>query len=96
MKTVNSIFFKVLFLFALISTGNTLHAQEIDLGELELGKEYELTIYKPCKATFTAPETGTIVASCTRSYWPEPYLDPEYTKPVRYTHSYTSNGSIWE
>ena len=71
-------------------------AQEVDLGELELGKEYELTIYKPCKATFTAPETGTIVASCTRSYWPEPYLDPEYTKPVPYTHSYTSNGSIWE
>lgn len=96
MKSIGSIFFKVFFLLTFICTAVDLHAQEIDLGELELGKEYELTIYKPCKATFTAPETGTIVASCTRSYWPEPYLDPEYTKPVRYTHSYTSNGSIWE
>lgn len=96
MKTINSIFLKVLFLFALISTGNTLRAQEIDLGELELGKEYELTAYKPCKATFTAPKTGVLVASCTRSYWPEPYLDAEYTNPVAYKHSYVSTGSIWE
>lgn len=71
-------------------------AQTIDLGELELGKAYELTAYKPCKATFTAPETGTLVASCTRSYWPEPYLDAEYTQPVDYKHSYVSTGSIWE
>lgn len=96
MKSISSIFFKVLFLLALISTAVGVHAQEIDLGELELGKQYELTAYKSCKATFTAPETGTIVASCTRSYWPEPYLDAEYTTPVPYTHSYTSSGSIWE
>ena len=88
----------ICFMIAVLAVFSALgaRAQEVDLGELELGKEYELTIYKPCKATFTAPETGTIVASCTRSYWPEPYLDPEYTKPVPYTHSYTSNGSIWE
>jgi hypothetical protein len=87
---------KALLAVLMLCAAAGVKAQEVDLGELELGKEYELTMYKACKATFTAPETGTIVASCTRSYWPEPYLDAEYTQPVRYTHSYTSNGSIWE
>lgn len=96
MKSISSIFLKTLSLLAFIITAMSANAQSVNLGELELGKEYELTAYKPCEATFTAPQTGTLVASCTRSYWPEPYLDAEHTKPVGYKHSYVSTGSIWE
>lgn len=96
MKRKNKWIFR--FVMAIIAVFSFMgaNAQSVNLGELELGKEYELTAYKPCEATFTAPQTGTLVASCTRSYWPEPYLDAEHTKPVGYKHSYVSTGSIWE
>lgn len=71
-------FILVLLSFAAVS----MKAERIDLGEIELGKKYELAMFKNYAATFTAPKTGTIICHSTTGDFLEPYSDSQYTSAI--------------
>lgn len=81
-KNEMSSLYKTLVLVLLSIFTVSSKAANIDLGEIELGKKYELEMFKGYVATFTAPKTGTIICQSTTGDFLEPFKDSQYSSAV--------------
>lgn len=81
-KNEMSSLYKTLVLVLLSIFTVSSKAANIDLGEIELGKKYELEMFKGYVATFTAPKTGTIICQSTTGDFLEPFKDSQYSFAV--------------
>ncbi len=89
-----TVFAKLMLMMAFVFISSNAAAAVIDLGELELDKEYTLQEFKGYKATFTPDRDGILIWETPTGAFLTMYDDEAYTVETPDTHSYIDGGQV--
>ncbi len=93
---LNGVVAKLVLLIAFVCIGANAGAETVDLGALELDKEYTVKDFNGYKATITPDRDGTLVWYTATNTFITVYNDAECTVETPNMHSFVSGGQIRE